>query len=196
MLHTRLCTLATVAVAIGVLGCAARPSAIAPRSALEATVYAAMISALRQPSWPDTLLLAESTLVFQAAHIPASNRRVPFDTVPAALRTKLAVVSRERRSSTTLPIIAPLRIVSDGELRTIFRGGPMDGWAEFYRRYPKQRAWYAFSPIAFSADSSQAYVYYEYHCGGLCGGGTGLWFIRARGDSIWSLRLRAPYWIS
>jgi hypothetical protein len=160
-------------------------------------VYAAVLDAIFTGTSPDTLLVAESTFVFRSAGNRAANRRVPFDTVPFALRTRLAEISQTRSSSRTLALPLPVRTITAAELSAIFRGGPGgDGWEEFYRRYPQYRAWYAFTPMAFNDDRSQAYVYYERYCGGLCGVGEGFWVVRSREDGMWRVRLRAMYWVS
>lgn len=53
-----------------------------------------------------------------------------------------------------------------------------------------------FTPVAFNADSTSAYLYYEFFCGSLCGGGQGLWLTRSHADRGWRVRYVAPYWIS
>jgi len=188
---------ADVALVVIVAACGRRSAgAPVPESSIDRTVYGAVTNAVLTAGLPDTLLVAESTLVFRSVSTGAADPRVPLDTVPLGLRTRLAEVSLKRSASRALPLPLPIRIVTDSELRSIFQRGPMDGWPEFYRRYPKQRSWYAFSPVAFSADRLQAYVYYEYNCGDVCGGGEGFWFVRSRNDSTWRVRLRVMYWVS
>jgi hypothetical protein len=51
------------------------------------------------------------------------------------------------------------------------------------------------SPVAFSADTSQAFVYYTYHCGSLCGHGVALWLIRKHGGD-WHIVKDILFWVS
>jgi hypothetical protein len=88
-----------------------------------------------------------------------------------------------------------MRVLTGAELHEIFSSGP-NGWTEFHRRYPKQRGYLGLSPVAFSADSLDALVYYEYHCGGLCGRGDAVWLNRSAATDRWRLRKRVMFWIS
>jgi hypothetical protein len=41
-------------------------------------------------------------------------------------------------------------------------------WADFRRRFPTASGWYRVSAVGYSQDGSQALVYVERYCGGLC----------------------------
>src|SRR5687767_1415079 len=115
---------AVAALMLAVAACGHRPGAApAPESSTDRAVYAAVLDAIFTGKSPDTLLVAESTFVFRAVGNRAANRRVPFDTVPFALRARLAEVSQTPSSSRTLALPLPVRIITSAELSAIFRGG-------------------------------------------------------------------------
>lgn len=180
-----------------VVACApsAPPSPVTPAGAPEAAVYAALIDSVYTRPVPDTLLLGDSTVDFHAPRGGIPTWRTQFDSIPGALPPVLEAVSRSKRASATLPLSRPMRIVTEGERREIFARGIDAGWMEFYRRYPRQRNYLRFSPVAFSRDSLDAMVYYEYHCGGLCGGGDAVWLTR-RDDQRWRVRKVVEFWVS
>lgn len=176
-------------------GPTAGPASVAPRVAPERAVYAALIDSVYTRPVRDTLLLGDSTIGFRAPSGGILTWRTQFDSIPRALPLALDEVSRVTRASATLPLSRPVRIITDAERREIFARGIEVGWVEFYRRYPRQRRYLRFSPVAFSSDSLDAMVYYEYYCGGLCGGGNAVWLTR-RDDHTWRVRKVVGLWVS
>jgi hypothetical protein len=175
--------------------CAPPSHSSPPDHAAEAGVYAALVDSLFTRPVPDTLLVAESTLVFRAPHGGVPEWHAQFDSIPKALPPALETISLVRRSSRSLPLHRPIRLVTRAELREIFVRGRLDSWDEFYRRYPRQRNLLQFSPVAFSTDNRDALVYYEYHCGFECGGGEIVWLVRTeRGQ--WRVRKMVEVWVS
>lgn len=162
---------------------------------IDTAVYAALLDSIGLRPLPDTLLLGDSTLTFRAPTGGIPTWRTQFDSIPSELPPKLEVASQTKLPSSALALPRPVRIVARVELDEIFASGP-DGWREFYRRYPRQRSWILFSPIAFSVDSVHALVYYEYHCGGLCGGGDAVWLMRNAKTGRWFVRKRVMFWVS
>ena len=154
-----------------------------------------LIDSLYARPIPDTLVVAESTFTFKVPQGSVPSWRAAFDEIPAALPAALETRSRDKRTSAGLPLPRPIRIVTDAALREIFAPGVGDGWKEFNRRYPRQRTYYQFSPVAFSTDSLDALVYYEYRCGGRCGGGNAVWLTR-RDNVRWQVRKIVTFWIS
>ena len=154
----------------------------------DTAIYAALIEALVRPRG-DTLLVSDSTIAFRAPPVigRVSPWRIQFDSIPSALPARLEEVSRVARPTSTLALPQPVRIITRAERQRIFGGDLRAGWEEFYRQFPKQRQYLEFSPIAFSADSSSALVYYRHHCGRLCGGGDLVW-LELRADGRWEVR--------
>jgi hypothetical protein len=166
-----------------------------PLRPVATAVYDAVIDSVYSRGRPDTVLIADSSLVFRAPATDAVPRwRVQFDSIPPGLVAELVHRSATRLPSSHLALPNTARTITRTELREIFSSGPR-GWDEFYRRYPRQRLWIALSPVVFSQDSTQALLYREYHCGGLCGRGDLMWLER-RADSKWHVRKRLTYWIS
>ncbi|MEO9225264.1 MAG: hypothetical protein ABI328_02700 [Gemmatimonadaceae bacterium] len=131
--------------------------AVAP----EAAVYAALLESVA-PWLPDTLVVGDSTLQFRIPRGAVHEWQTQFDSMPTALPVALERLSRTKQPTAKLPLSRPLNIVTDSILREIFAGDTGGGWTEFYRRYPRQREYMRFSPVALSADTVDALVYYEY----------------------------------
>ena len=149
-------------------------------------VYAALLESIA-PDRRDTILVADSSLVFAFAYEPGSAWRLAFDSLPAGLAQNLERLSSRKRSSRELEVTRPMLVPSKIE--------PFS-WPEFYRRYPKQRKLFAFSPIAFTADSTNALFSYQYLCGSRCGAGNALWVARSSRDTLWRVRRVFPLWKS
>ena len=74
-----------------------------------------------------------------------------------------------------IPTRRPIRFVSLAEVRdSLTVGAPGTYWQRFRQRFPGSRGWYALSPIRFENEGRTAIVYYEWHCGFLCGEGGAL----------------------
>lgn len=166
-----------------------------PSRSMSTQVYAALLDSLYKQPDSDTILIADSTIRF---HVPTNSVepwRRQFDSIPSDLPPRLEHVSRDRQSSTALPLPRPIRLLPYTELREIFKNGAGRGWQEFTRRYPRQRQYLQLSPIVFDADSLNALVYYEYHCGPLCGGGDAVWLTRGLSHK-WNVRKVIGFWVS
>ncbi|MHB1297506.1 MAG: hypothetical protein ACYC0B_03160 [Gemmatimonadaceae bacterium] len=174
---------------------AATTNGVHSRVSVEADVYAALLDSIGLKPIPDTLLVGDSSLQFRAPAGGVASWRTQFDSIPSELPRRLEVASQSRIPSLALALPRPAKVVTPAELREIFATGP-GGWAEFYRRYPKQRSYIRLSPVAFSDDSLNALVYYEYHCGGLRGGGDAVWLARLSSTSRWHVRKRVGFWVS
>ncbi|HET7584759.1 MAG TPA: hypothetical protein VFK13_07625 [Gemmatimonadaceae bacterium] len=87
------------------------------------------------------------------------------------------------REATTLALPAGVLVVSPEDSRRIQVRG-MGGSVVF-----------AVSPVVFSDDSSQAAVYVEHLCGGLCGSGRVIWLVRTA-TSRWEERADIAVWFS
>lgn len=189
--------LGTMAILTACVGQATTPAPTPPGTIAspESGVYAALVDAIHERRAPDTLLLGDSTLAFRVSRDAVPSWRAEFDSIPATLATLLETVSAAKRSSAALPMPRPVRIVTSAELSEIFESRGRGGWQEFYRRYPRQRSYLRFTPVAFSADTLDALVYYEYYCGGLCGWGSAVW-LRRQSNGRWQVQKTVGFWIS
>jgi hypothetical protein len=180
----------------------------------DSSVYSAFLDSVFVLRNSDTLLVIDSTLRFRA---PLESNRPPesdsllspgryrldslrriwwrrYDAIPHELVRRLEAVTLVREPSTALRLPRPLYLLSNVELRAIFSSGVNGGWIEFARRFPRAKRYSAFSRIAYSPDALTALMYYEYHCGGLCGGGDMVVVVR-EGDR-WRVKQILNLWIS
>jgi hypothetical protein len=84
-------------------------------------------------------------------------------------------------------------LVKKEEIRQIFKAG-LDGWEEFYRRFPDSGGVVGMSRPGFNTTMNQAFVYIEHSCGGLCG--TGYYLLLVQGDGKWTVAKRLVAWMS
>ena len=68
-------------------------------------------------------------------------------------------------------------------------------WASFRRRYGKD-GWAAVSDVLFANAETEALVYYEGHCGGLCGEGGYVWLHRDAATQQWAIRKKVISWVN
>lgn len=205
-------------IAAVVFGCTRSPipqGAASRGESGDAAVYAALVDSLYSRPLSDSLFVTDSTLSFHVPstvgrpgeldpHASASARRVDsirrehwrrFDSVPRPLMLQLERVTARRESSSILALPRPVHALSHAELHTLFRDGPSAGWSTFARTYPRARGYSTFSRIAYGVDSTDALVYYEYHCGPLCGVGQAVYLTR-RADQRWRVREVLQFWVS
>jgi hypothetical protein len=184
------------------------------QSEQDSSVYSAVLDSVFPSRTSDTLLVRDSTLIFR---MPRESNRPPapdsvrspgirfvdslrrdwwrkYDAIPHELLRRLEVVTLVREASSALQLPRPLYLISNAELRAIFSSGVNGGWIEFARRFPQAKRYSAFSKIAYTSDTSMALTYYEYHCGGLCGGGDIVLLVR-EGDR-WRVKQILNLWIS
>ncbi len=109
----------------------------------------------------------------------------PFrsDTIAADLQGQLMATSREVRPVDARWFLTPVQLLSPSKARRMVN-------ANLGRALVLM-----VSPIVFTADSSQALVYYEIHCSGFCGGGAAFWFVHDPAGE-WTLRRRLGQWNS
>ena len=198
----------------GFVGCAGsmHPREVMPGSQ-DSAVYAALVDSLFRRGASDTLFVSDSTITFR---VPSDANRPPirqapwptplmdtirgawwrtFDAMPRELMVRLGNVSATREPIASLALPLPVHRLTRTELREIFQLGPFGGWREFDRRYPRARGYSSFTRIVYPSDDRQALVYYEYHCGGLCGGGN-LVLLTRGDDRSWHVSKVLMLWIS
>jgi hypothetical protein len=178
------------------------------------SVYSAVLDSVFPSRIPDTLLVIDSTLRFRMpleSNRPAASDSLlspdryrfdglrrdwwrRYDAIPHGLVRRLEAVSLVRQPSSALRLPRPVYLLSKVELREIFSSQVTAGWIEFARRFPHSKRYSAFSKIAYSSDALTALMYYEYHCGGLCGGGDIVLLVREGGR--WRVKQILNLWIS
>ncbi len=83
--------------------------------------------------------------------------------------------------------------LSEKEESKIFRKN-QDGWARFYKKYPKARGIVTFSRVGFNQERTQALVSVSYSCGGLCGQGNFIFLQMKEGK--WAVERSVMLWVS
>lgn len=100
--------------------------------------------------------------------------------------------SREKnhcRLKSQLDRAIPYRVASEEDLEKTFKRGD---WPAFSREYPKSFGFWRLSPIGYNTRGTEALVYVEHNCGGLCGGG--MLVVLKKEDSHWIVKDRVILW--
>ena len=120
-----------------------------------------------------------------------------FDEVPAELRRAASQPSPTEVHRLDASLFPPgTRLVSAVAVEKIFKGSATeDPWAAFKRQF-RSEGWLAFSDGLLSADRLNALLYYEAHCGGLCGEGGYVWLRRDTVSSPWRISKKIVSWMS
>lgn len=163
-----------------------------PLRARDSMVYLVLIDALSDSKNPHFVLL-DSTVRFALPDGESARASQAMnDSFPPDLVAKLVEQSRQPRSSATLPL-GNRTLITRAQLTEIFRKGP-DGWSDFYSRYPDARGSLRLSPVVWSSTGNTALLYFEWSCGGLCGGAALLLVERTWGK--WRITRSRTFWVS
>ena len=120
-----------------------------------------------------------------------------FDAVPSELQraaSQPSPTASHRLDASLFP--TGTRLVSAAAVETTFKSLGLDGnWPAFRRQFSAQ-GWLAFSDGLLADDQLNALVYYEAHCGGLCGEGGYAWLRRDSAGSPWRIAKKMVSWMS
>ena len=138
-----------------------------------ASIYAAVLDALASPG--DTVLLVDSSYI-------STLRPGGVAPMPRTLRT-----------------LRRVRFVTRAEVWDSLGWGrksvgPATYWRRFKQRFGNMKGWYALSPLGLTHKGDSAVVFYEVHCGGLCGEGGQMTLIRP--DTAWRVADRRRIWVN
>ncbi len=84
-------------------------------------------------------------------------------------------------------------LLNQDVLDKTFKKG-QDGWAKFYKLYPKAAGYWTFSRPGYNATGDEALLYVGHHCGWLCG--TGHLYLLQKQSGDWVVVNRQMLWIS
>lgn len=112
-----------------------------------------------------------------AAFVKNANAMHPVKLRAASLRTRLKA-----------------RLVPKHKIDSILQGGYAKAWRDFDEQYPDARYIIQFSAIGFDASSTEAIVYMQRLCPGLCGAGELILLQRRNGG--WSISQVHQFWIA
>src|SRR5262245_43172934 len=79
------------------------------------------------------------------------------------------------------------------EIERIFKSG-LDGWGEFYKKFPDSGGYIGLSRAGINPGGNQAFVYMQHSCGGLCG--SGHYLLLVKNDRGWVVQNKFMAWIS
>jgi hypothetical protein len=84
-------------------------------------------------------------------------------------------------------------LVDESQLEPIFKKGG-GWWDAYYKQFPRAQGILTFSRVGFNSDGTQALLYYNNTCGGLCGAGE--YVIMVKRDGRWSIATEIEMWVS
>ncbi len=172
----------------------AAAAAFVPPTGTAARVYGAVLDSLVPAPANSPMVVAESSVVFRApAGVPIMWPE--YGKLPSELPLRLEQESQQPLPSARLSLPRPVLVLTRAEFDAIKASQPKAWWTEFARRYPGQRQVLAFSPIAFTRDSTVALMEFVFGCGDSCGGGHLVWLERGAGDR-WMIRRVYPIWLN
>ena len=88
------------------------------------------------------------------------------------------------------------RLVSAAAVEASFGGSGIDDkWSTFRSEFSAQ-GWLSFSDCLLADDQLNALVYFEAHCGGLCGEGGYVWLRRDTASSPWRIAKMMVSWMA
>jgi ankyrin repeat protein len=107
------------------------------------------------------------------------------------------LVAALRLSTTTSKVFPALDLQNvhyarKDDIAAVFKND--GGWDRFYKHYPKAKGYMSVSLPVFDRDHSQALIYVEFGCGGLCG--TGNLFLLRKTETGWMVVKEVGLWIS
>ncbi len=133
------------------------------------------IIALRSEAPAGTyMLVADRTVTYRWEEDDV--RRATEGGIPQALLEALVA----QHTSTPMHVSDPrFPTITLRTIKRLFRDGPV--WNGFYQEYPNSRGFVEISGPVFNAQRSEALLYVDYNCGGLCGWGS---FYHLRRDTV------------
>ncbi|MFT3745908.1 MAG: hypothetical protein QM785_16665 [Pyrinomonadaceae bacterium] len=75
-------------------------------------------------------------------------------------------------------------LVPSLDIDAIFKTKGIEGWKDFYAKYPDSGGSITLSAVGFNADKTFAIAYVGHSCGGLCGGGR--YHVLKKADGKWT----------
>jgi hypothetical protein len=156
-------------------------------------IYRALLDTVFGEHFPQFLVVEDSSLLFR--YSPNDHRPARHANVPDELLMQLNAVSVTKNALGGLGTPTSWRPVPIAQIRSLFHTNPEIGWANFHARYPGAQGWLGVTPIVVNSEGNQAVVYYEWHCGSLCGQGQ-LALLARDERGRWRVRYLLGYWIS
>jgi hypothetical protein len=168
-----------------------------PTDAETYAAYSAVIKKMFLPTEVKRLVIVKETLSYFPTYIESERQTLYLDNFPdlEAETAEDAKIKKETgllKKRFVLPVECTL-ITSD-EVNGHFGPPGSGGWISFNQAYPLSRGFLRFSRVAFNRSATQAFLYVEHRCGGLCG--TGHHVFLSKQDGNWVVKKTHLLWIS
>lgn len=86
-------------------------------------------------------------------------------------------------------------LIENDDLKSIYKGeNPKNFWEAFYQKYPESGGYVSFSQVGFDIEKKHSFVYMQFYCGSLCGGGN--YILLEKENGKWKETKRAMLWAS
>ena len=169
--------------------CLAGIAGLSAQTQREADAYAALFSLNFHGTPASTMVVRDVAVRMPTVSGASAEWLTQFDDVPAALRLSVsqAAPTQARRWDAKLFPLGTM-LISEQVISQLFAAGIESGWSAFRQRYGSGLL--SLSEILFTPDGLDALVYYEAHCGGLCGESAYLWLHRGATQGHWSINRR------
>jgi hypothetical protein len=181
-----------LAVSVALIACAphrqafpqgSRPTDARASAASDSAVYAAFFETVNRDPQRDTIYVEQLSAVFHGAS-------PHYDSVAPGLAQALQKASALRRPTTSLHLPPPIRILPDSAVKRIGNADLLGTLGAVKGRAQGPLGLWAFSPIVYSGDGTDAMFYYSEYCGQTCGENTLVW-LRKDSDGKWAVRRTA-----
>lgn len=143
------------------------------------------------------MVVTDTAVAMPTLRVSSSEWARQFDEVPSELRRAArqpSPTASHRLGASLLP--RGTRLVSAAAVEANFRGSGIDDkWSAFRLQFSAQ-GWLAFSDGLLADDQLNALVYFESHCGGLCGEGGYVWLRRDTASSPWRIAKMMVSWMA
>jgi hypothetical protein len=153
-----------------------------------AGLYAALLRVRYHGTPASQMVVTDTAVAMPTLRGSSSEWLKQFDDVPSELRRAASQPSPTESHQLDASLFPTgTRLVSAAVVETTFRGSGMEAnWSAFRRQFSAQ-GWLAFSGGLLADDRLNALVYYEAHCGGLCGESGYAWLRRDTASSPWRI---------
>jgi hypothetical protein len=170
-----------------------------PSRSLDGAVYDTVLRTLFRGTGSQRLVVEATALAFPS--LSNADWQGVFRDAPQTLRTQLEAAAANgpvALDPQALPV--GTQLVPRADIDRLFREAPRGpgleyGWRPFRERWGVV-GWQALSRPVITDDGRDALVYYENHCGAICGEGAMAWLHRDSAADPWAIKQVRPFWTS
>jgi hypothetical protein len=150
------------------------------------------------------IVIADMSQFDDHTQVDENGKPIPWEKTAKLLQENAATLQRttidafrgaNARSAAFRPsfhLAVKYELIDLDQLVSIPKGG--DWWGEYYKRFPGSQGVMTLSRVGLSADSTQALLFLNNTCGGLCS--TGMYVVMEKRDGHWVIGKEIEVWIS